>query len=385
MTGRCRRRIAVSLLVVASALVGGCRPGHASRAGVSGSARPPAGASPSDSFDPLRPPTVPAQVHFVDLGTQSITGEDGIDIVSPKYMVRPNGVHTRTTIVTRRSDGHEVLRYTPARKDYEPGFVGLSGDMLVIADEDTVNSEPGKGPATATIFNLATGVVTPIGKVPGAPPLSLYSPQATVTDGKYFYASSARGQVDNCVGEVDLVKLTGRIVICAKKGESIQYVHTAQHGASWIYFHGYSFSDCRDGQAITDGRIGPVGPADDCGVFDTTVMDGWQFWATLHGSPAPSATFRATNGAVTVELGQERPGLLATCGHYIYWDPETDAKRIVRWRPGEPIQLVYQATGDIENTWTYGYKCADGTLTLKIDRYDMANGQFSRQLMALEG
>ena len=75
---------------------------------------------------------------------------------------------------------------------------------------------------------------------------------------------------------------------------------------------------------------------------------------------------------------------MTACGHYVYWDPELNHTELVRWRPGEQIQLIYQSSGDVENTWAYGYKCADGTLTVKVDRYNPSDGQFHSQLFALD-
>lgn len=374
-------------VLVAALAVTGCRAGHPVAAGPTG-ARPPASSTPtpSPSFDPDNPPVVDTTVSMQDFGERPNGGEDGVFLVGARYVVRPDGSHTRTTVVTRRSDGRVVLRYTPARPAFETDFAGLDGDMLVLTDEDTVDEEPGKLPATATIFNLVTGTRTPVARVPGAPPLSLYGPQATVTEGRFYYSASVHGGFSNCVGEIDLTHLTGQVVTCGKSGEWILYVKSAEHGAAWVHFHGHSFDVCRDGELIQGGVTGPDGPADDCGTFDVSALDGWQVWESFPpGGVVPGGALAATDGTRVVQLGEEANGTLVACAGYVYWDPASDGKQLVRWRPDGPIERVYQVTGDVENTWVYGVACADGILTVRIDRYSITTGNFTAQLMAVGG
>ena len=196
----------------------------------------------------------PVTVPLVDFGNRPNNGMTGVFLVSPRYVVRPDGVHSRTTVVNRRSDNREVLRYTPKRADYDPDFVGISGDVLVLGEEDTAKSEPAKGLASATIFNLVTGRATKTSDAPGAPPLSQYPLQAAVVDDKYIYSASAHGWSSNCVGEIDLGQLRGREVTCTKTPDTLLYVRAAEPGAAWLHLPGGCSTPAATHTASSTGR-----------------------------------------------------------------------------------------------------------------------------------
>lgn len=372
--------IACSMLFVSGA-VGGCTGSNSSPVMPSGSASP---SSAVRSLDPLHPVVVRTSINLQDFGEKPNTGEDGVFVVGKDYIVRPDGSDTRTIVVTRRSDNSEVLRHKPDQARFVTDFAGLDGHVLVLVDEDSEGQEPNKLAARAAIYDLVTGKSTAASKVPGAPGLSPYGPQATVSDGKYYYGASVNGGFSNCVGEIDLVRLTGRTVECGASGDWMFYTTSSDHGASWVHFHGSGYNVCREGRRIQNGTLGPVGPANDCGTFDTAALGSWQIWGTMPlGNPKPETTLRATDGTNTVQLGSERQFSMSVCGGYVYWDPEATHKAVARWRPGSNIELVYEVKDDIDNTWIYADTCADGIATFQVDHYHIGDGSFTARLLAL--
>ncbi|MEV4517442.1 hypothetical protein AB0K00_51865 [Dactylosporangium sp. NPDC049525] len=305
----------------------------------------------------------------------------GVFAVSAKYVVRPDPRDTRSVVVERRGTGAGtdgggvVLRHQVPDRRFQTDFAALYGDVVVLVDEDVESPEGAKGGARGVIHDLATGRAVNVAEVPGAPPLSRYGPQATVSaDGRYIYSAGVGGGFSNCVGEVDLGTMRGRTVECAPEGQFILYVRSGEHGATWTLFKGAGFGGCRVGRGIRAGVPYTIAP-DACDTFDTASVGGWHVRTVQQPGAAvqPASPITATDGTHVVDLGVARGQSLIGCGGYVYWKREIDGEELVRWRPGaapEVVLRVPQPPSDSPEAVLLTPKaCSDGTvLTAAVTR-----------------
>lgn len=332
--------------------------------------------------DPAHPDVVPVAVTLRDLGQRANFGEEGAFAIGARYVVRPDPEHHTQTVVTRREGDGEVLRHT-APTGFHTDYAGLSGDFLVLAD-DRSGSAGAAEPARIVVANLETGTTTSVTRIPGAPAPAPGGTGASIADNRLYYSALGPAKSAGCVGEIDFATLRGRTLTCGSTARPIVALGPADHGVSWVLAHGTATSACREGRAIDAGSPVPVGPATDCGTSDTAVLSSWQIWGSYPPGPRQQTTsLSATDGTTTVDLGDERRASLLVCDGYAYWSPDADRQSIVRWQPGGNIETIYAVADNPDNTWSYADTCADGILTVRVDRYDPVAKLFSAQLFAL--
>jgi hypothetical protein len=311
-------------------------------------------------------------------------GFDGVFAVGARYLLWPDPTDSKAVLIIRRSDGGVVRKHRAGPRGFEPDFGGIHGDRAVIADEDVQSPDARKPNARASIYDLANGRVVEVGKIPGAPALSKYGPQATISaDGKYYYSASIGGGLSNCVGEVDLVRQRGRVVECAGSKGMILYVGSGDRGATWTRFAERSFAACRVGRGIHDGRLFTLAPRT-CDAFGTAAVEGG--WSLRTRQPRdeaiqPAMPLTATRGRERVDLGEARGRSVVACAGYAYWKhdvPDESAQEIRRWRPGGAVELVYRqpapAPDSRETTLLTTGGCNDGLFTFTVVAH--ANGRF---------
>ncbi|GHJ54582.1 hypothetical protein Nm8I071_38890 [Nonomuraea sp. TT08I-71] len=303
----------------------------------------------------------------------------GVFAVSPGYAVRPDPRQLRSVVVERRATGAVVIRHHLTDERFQTDFAGIHGDKVVLVDEDVVSPDATKGNARGWIYDLATGHVTAVTDVPGAPPLSRYGPQAAMSaDGKYYYSASVDGGFSNCVGEIDLPTMRGRVVDCAKTGGSILYVNSGDAGATWTHFTSGGFDGCRVGRGIRMGKPVTIAP-DACDTFDTATLGTWQLRTTqTPGQPMqPALPLVAIDGTTRIDLGEARGQSLIVCGGYAYWKRDvrgpTPAQDLLRWRPGRPPEVVFRQpeppSDSVEAMLLTPKACTDGSvLTVAVTR-----------------
>lgn len=297
-------------------------------------------------------PSTPAApmptVATTKVGVWPSLGFGGVFAVTSSYVIHPDPADPRTTVVAKRGDDSVILRHRVNDRRFETDFAGLYRDWAVLVDEDAESGQAGKAGAQGWIYDLRTGGSTAVSKIPGAPPLSMFGPQATITsDGKYDYSASVGSGSSNCVGEIDLTRMQGRTVECAKEGEMILYVNTGDRGATWTYFKGGGFDACRVGRGVQDGQLFTIA-ADECDTFDTAAVGGWSVRSVQSPSQPiqPAMPLTATHEGATVKLGDMRGQSLIGCGGYAYWKRDVagdaPAQEIMRWRPDGEVELVYR-------------------------------------------
>jgi hypothetical protein len=326
---------------------------------------------------------VSGNLAWTDLGARPSRVFAGVGVVSVNYIV-VSTADKRATVVRRRSDNRVVLTHTTERPEYVTDFADIAGDTLVIVDEDDEsNSDGTKDPAHPYIYDLRTGKRTALSQVPGAPPPSVFGPQATVTDdGHYYYSASVNrtgNQYSNCVGVVDLTALKGSIVECAGSGENESdgyYLGAGEDGATWLHVAGPTIESCRTGRGIRHGQLITVGPATGCATLGTATVGGWSLWTATPipaGMPVPDVDTYATDGSATVELGPAQGVSLTMCGQYAYWQYRDDylqTEEIRRWKPGMTTVEIARKLAEPDNT-PAGYVlaiggCADDIVTALV-------------------
>ncbi len=370
MDRRAGRVLAAGLAI--AVVLAGCTPAHHATPAPSPSSGAVAGAPPADAAYNADPPVVAVDGLLHTFARQGPTDRGGVYAVSSSYEIRAQTGRVDTIVVTRRADQRVVLvQAPPTRPAYRTTFAGVSGDILVLGYETADHLSA----AQALLVNLATGASTTLDKVPGALPMSWSTAAGAVVAGRYYYLATAVNQELDCVAEIDLATMHGRTVECGKFGEWLKDVHPADHGASWLHFHGSSYLVCRDGRAVYNAIAGDyaggvaVGPPADCGTFDTTTAAGWQVWGSVpSGTDSPGTeVLAATSSGTTVHLGQADPRSLVGCGGYAWWFADAGHQRILRWRPGNStIELVYHDTG-VQAPTVSALGCADDILSLTLD------------------
>jgi hypothetical protein len=299
--------------------------------------------------------------------------------VSARYIVRPDPRQLRSVVVERRGTGAVVVRHRLTDQRLQTDFAGIHGDKAVLVDEDVESPDETKLDARGSIYDLTTGHATAVTDVPGAPPLSKYGPQAAMsTDGKYYYSASVHGGFSNCVGEVDLATMRGRVVECARAGGSILYVNSGDAGATWTYFKSAGFDGCRVGRGVRMGKPVTIAP-DHCDTFDTATVGTWQVRTTQTPGQTIQAAFPlvATDGTTRIDLGKARGQSLIVCGGYAYWKREVSgtapAQDLLRWRPGRPPEVAFHQpeppSDSAEAVLLTPTACSGGTLlTVAVTR-----------------
>ncbi len=281
----------------------------------------------------------------------------GIYLLGARYELRPQRGVPDTMLVLRRADQRVVLVQPPPGPGYRQTFAGLWTDVAVFGYEPADHRRPSR----ATLVNLASGVTTTVDAVPGAPPMSASTAVGAVVDGRYWYlATNVNAELD-CVAEVALDTLTARTVECGRFGEWVKELRPADHGASWLLYHGSSEVACREGRAVRTGPTGAVtaasgvGPADACDTVDAVTAGGAEVWGSGSG-----ARLSARPGRTTVDLGPAGRGSLFGCAGWAYWSPDTTRRELRRWQPGRSIQRVWSGSG--ASITSLG--CADDILTV---------------------
>ncbi|MFG2169309.1 hypothetical protein [Micromonospora chersina] len=325
------------------------------------------------------PAVTPAVAASTRVGVWPSQDFSGVFAVSARYVVRPDPRELRSVVVERRGTGAVVISHQLPDRRFQTDFAGIHGDKAVLVDEDVRSSDETKVNARGWIYDLTTGHATPVTDVPGAPPLSRYGPQAAMsTDGKYYYSASVHGGFSNCVGEIDLATMRGRVVDCASKGGSILYVNSGDAGATWTHFTSAGFDGCRVGRGIRMGKSVTIAP-DACDTFDTATLGALQLRTTqTPGQPMqPAFPLVATDGTTTTELGDARGQSLIVCGGYAYWKRDvggaTPAQDLLRWRPGRPPEVVFHQpeppSDSTEAVLLTPKACNDGSvLTVAVTR-----------------
>ncbi len=330
-------------------------------------------------------------VRLIDGGTgpASLTAS----VISVRYIVRAQPGDLNGVEVIRRSDHSVVLRHTPAHEGrFVTTFAGLAGDRLVLLDADTSdNSVPDIG----YIYDLSSGRETAVSSIRSAPTVSPFGAQGTVdSDGSWYYSAQTHGAFANCVGEINLNTLQARTVECAPGNGVIFYVNTTDTGATWDTFAAPSYSSCRTGRGSSNGRLFSVGPATDCDIFDTAVIDGWHLWSDQsRGTLQPYIPLWASDGNTATPLGLVKPQSVVVCGGYAYWKAGAATKRshdtVIHWRPGpaQPqtiltVTAVAGSSEDDETLWLEG--CNDNVLTISVHRDYLSTGNATVQLLAVQ-
>jgi hypothetical protein len=331
---------------------------------------------------------IPSAVVTIELGEWPVQSFDGVFAVGERYVVRPDPKELRSVVIERRGGG-VVLQHRILEPGFETDFAGIHGNKVVVVDEDVASSEAAKADARATIYDLESGRATALSEVRGAPPLSKYGPQATISeDGKYYYSASRGVTPSQCVGEVDLIKMRGRLVECAEREGIILYIGSGEHGASWTHFKTGDFQSCRVGRGIR-GKERFTMAEMDCDTFDTAALGGWHL-RSLHPPGAvlaPALPLVAERGRNRVDLGLARGQSLIACNGHAFWKQEVTApvpaQRIVRWRPDGPVELVHETheppSSSTEAVLLTPRSCNEGLLTVTVVR--TSGGPFWARLL----
>ena len=352
------------LLVTAAALL---LSGTAACGG--GSDDPPAGSGADDGSGGSASPSATAAPSPTDTAQPSASASsEPADVPALDWRTVPGPTSATATV-----GGEWTLTQRPAAavlKGPEPLTVRaperhrISHTLLddsyavVVAEDDLAEA-----PDTATVVDLATGKRTVIDGTADVPTTT--GGTWALGQGRLVHATIDRGRY--CLAEVDLAAQSAEVTWCAPKRHGFSDARISPDGTSLLTFDD-SRPSCRTVAELSDGEVTPIAEAPDCTGWDALLVDGATIWsATPNARSVEEATFRATTGEGTVELGPGTSGSLTWCGGAAYFvrDPQrsADPARLIRWTPSEGQSVAYE-TEARGRAFLSEPRCGGGDLTV---------------------